>query len=127
MYPIRDIVVTRHISTNGDATDQIFLIAPFDCILVSVEARWGVASSSGTLAVEKVPDGTAVGSGTDLLTSTMSLASTANTKVVGAISTAIGVNRIAEGEGVSLDFAGTLTNLVDLIITMVIRQEKLRA
>jgi hypothetical protein len=57
----------------------------------------------------------------------MDLSATANTIITGALSTSIGVNRIAKGEGISLDFGGTLTNLVDLIITMVIRQEKLRS
>ena len=126
MYPVFDQIINVLIPNATDATDQIFCIAPFDCHLVSVEARFGVTSTSGTLAVEKVPDGTAVGSGTDLLTATMALDGTADEVVTGALSTAIGVNRIAKGEGISLDFGGTLTNLVDLVVTVILRQEKLR-
>jgi hypothetical protein len=123
-FPITDFVVHVHVPTDTEATDMIALIAPFDCKLVSVQRRFGTASSSGTLMVEKTPSGTDVGSGTDLLTGTMSLAGTADTNVSGTLSTAIGVNRIKKGDGIGLDFGGTLTSLVDLDITLVLRQEK---
>jgi len=126
MYPLRDFLIVRQIPNATDATDQIAFIAPFDCKLVAVEARWQTASSSGTLAIEKVPDGTAVGSGTDLLTATMDLSATADTKITGAISRAAGVNYIRKGQGVSFDFGGTVTNLVDLLVTLTFRQLKLR-
>jgi hypothetical protein len=126
MYPLRDDPITVHIPTNTQATDMIAFIAPYECEVVSVEARHRTASSSGTLMLEKTPDGTAVGSGTNILTGTMSLAGTVNTKVTGTLDTGIGVNRIVQGAGIGLDFAGTLSSLADLDITIVVRQVKKR-
>ncbi len=36
-----------------------FWIAPAKCVVDSVDASWSVASSSGTLNIEKVPSGNA--------------------------------------------------------------------
>lgn len=98
--------------------NDIFWIAPAKCVVDSVEARWGTASTSGTVTVHKVPSGTAAGSGTALLSSTISTAGAAATKTVGTISTTAATLELAAGDGLQLVDSGTLTNLVDLNVTV---------
>ena len=116
----RELAITINIPNNTDAVDQIAFIAPCDCQLVRVEERHGTGSTSGTLDIERVPDGTAVGSGTSMLTATMSLSGTDDERVRGAID--VDEDKIAQGQAVGLVFAGTLTNLVNADITIILRQ-----
>lgn len=123
-FPLRDFVQSIHIPNATDATNQLAFTAPFDLEIVSVQARHRVASTSGTMDVVKANSGQAVSAGTSLLTGTMSNAGAADTNVTGALSTAIGGRSVLKGQSVGLLFAGTLTNLVDLDITIVARQTK---
>lgn len=90
--------------------------------LVEVGVRFGTASTSGTLQIERTPSGTAVGSGTNLLTGTVSLAGTTNTVVSGFPSSTVSfANQVlAPGDSLSLIFAGTLTNLANAVITVAV-------
>jgi len=124
-FPIEDFLDCRHVSTNTDATNQVAFIAPFDCDVVSVELRFRQASSSGTLDVMVSADGTSVSGGTSILTATMSLAGIADTKVTGSLKgLETGLQRINKGSALGFKFAGTLTNLLDLDITVRYRQTK---
>ena len=98
--------------------NDIFWIAPAKCVIDSVEARWGTASSSGTVTVHKVPSGTAKDSGTALLSSTISTAGAAATKTVGTLSSTASTLELAAGDGLQLVDSGTLTSLVDLNVTV---------
>ncbi len=95
-----------------------FWIAPAKCVVDSVEASWSTASSSGTLNVEKVPSGTAQGSGTDLLSSTIDTSGSANTTTVGTLSTTAATVELADGDALALVNSGTLTSLVNLHATV---------
>ena len=95
-----------------------FWIAPAKCVVDSVEASWSVASNSGTLQVEKVPSGTAQGSGTNLLASTISTAGAADTTTVGTLSTTAATVELAAGDALALVNGGTLTSLVNLHVTV---------
>lgn len=95
-----------------------FWIAPAKCVVDYVVASWSVASSSGTLNVEKVPSGTAQDSGTDLLSATISTAGSANTNTEGTLSTTAATIELAAGDALSLVDGGTLTNLVNLQVTI---------
>ena len=95
-----------------------FWIAPAKCVVDSVDASWSTASSSGTLNVEKVPSGTAQGSGTDLLSSTVSTAGAADTTTSGTLSTTLATVELAVGDALALVNAGTLTSLVNLHVTV---------
>jgi len=88
--------------------------------LVGCSVRFGTASTSGTLQIERTPSATAVGSGTNLLSGTVSLAGTANTVVNGVPSTSLSAANqvLAPGDSLSLIFAGTLTNLANCAITV---------
>lgn len=81
--------------------------------LLGVAVRFGTASTSGTLQIEKTPSATAVGSGTNILSGTVSLAGTANTVVYGfpSASLAAASNILSNGDSLSIVIAGTMTNL----------------
>ena len=123
-FPIRDFVVNQHIPNATDATNQVVFTAPYDCEIVSVQARHRVASTSGTMDVVKAASAVAVASGTSLLTATMSSAGTADTNVSGTLVSTIGGKAIPKGQSLGLIFGGTLTNLLDLDVTVVVRQTK---
>jgi PBP1b-binding outer membrane lipoprotein LpoB len=95
-----------------------FWIAPAKCVVDSVQASWSVAGSSSTLQVEKVPSGTAQGSGTNLLSSTISTAGSANTTTSGTLSTTAATVELAAGDALALVNGGTLTSLTDLHATV---------
>jgi hypothetical protein len=61
---------------------KTFWIAPHDCKVINAwERHVTVAGQAGTMQIEKVPSGTAIGSGTVVLASAFDLTSTANTAV----------------------------------------------
>lgn len=88
--------------------------------VASVSARFGVASTIGTLQVEIAGAGVAVGSGVNQLTAPVSLSGTANTAVNGTL---IGSpNVIVPGAAVNLIFAGTVTNLANCTIVVALQR-----
>lgn len=86
----------------------------------AVTAVFGTASTSGTLQVEVATGTQAIASGTNQLTGTMSLSGTANTAVNGTVSAT--PTTIAAGNRVNLIFAGTVTNLANAAITVVLQK-----
>ena len=88
--------------------------------LVGVSARFGTASSSGTLQVEVAGAGVAVASGTNQLTGTVSLAGTANTTVNGTLIAS--PTAIVAGSAVNVIIAGTMTSLANCSINIVLRR-----
>ena len=123
-YPIFDFVLQRNIPNTTDATNQVLLIAPFDLKVVSIRARHRVASTSGTLDLVKAANAIALSAGVSLLTAVMSNAGTINTNVAGALKTGIAETTIDKDSALGFVFAGTLTNLLDLDITVSVRQLK---
>lgn len=95
-----------------------FWTAPAKCVVDSVEAVWSANSSSGTVTVHKVPSGTAQDSGTDLLSSTISTASGADTRAQGTLSTTAATLELAAGDSLQLVDGGTLTSLANLAVTV---------
>jgi len=88
--------------------------------LVGVSATFTTASTSGTLQITHDTGVSAPGSGTALLGSTVSLSGTANTVVSGVPSASVSLanQTISPGDRLSLVFAGTLTNLVNLSVSL---------
>jgi hypothetical protein len=123
-FPIEDFVLEFHVPNATDATNQLALIAPYDLKVVQVRARHRVASTSGTMDLKKAASGVALSAGASVLNATMSNAGAADTNVVGSLKTTIGDTTVPEGSALGFVFAGTLTNLVDLDITLVLRQLK---
>lgn len=83
----------------------------------AVSLSFGTASTSGTMTVEKLTGTTAAGSGTALLTATMSMAGAANTVVNGTLISTDASLLFAAGDRVGFVFAGTMTNLVGFVAT----------
>jgi hypothetical protein len=95
-----------------DASRAIF-VANRAMILKSVKAFFSTASSSGTLTVEKLTGTTAAGSGTALLTGTMSLSGTTNTVVSGTLISTIASLTFAAGDRLGVVVAGTMSSLAN--------------
>jgi len=119
---VQSFTVTQAIPHTDAASANfyttVYWIAPAKCVVDSVDARWNTASTSGTVTVHKVPSGTAPDSGTALLSSTISTAGTADTTTAGTLSGTAATLELADGDGLQLVDSGTLTNLVDLTVTV---------
>lgn len=126
MFPIEDWVQTFQVSTATQATNQIAFIAPFDTDVVSAEARFRVGSNSGVLDLVVSADGVTVAAGVSMLSATIDISTgkAAETKQTAAFVTTIAGKRINKGSALGFKFSGTVTNLLDLDITVRFRQTK---
>ncbi len=88
--------------------------------VVAATATFGTASTSGTLQVEVATGTQAIGAGTVQLTGTMSLSGTANTPVNGTVIAS--PTTISAGSRVNLIFAGTVTNLANASVNVVLQK-----
>lgn len=102
--------------TATDATRTV-MIATRVLRLKSAKVVWTTGSSSGTLQLEKCTGTTAPGSGTVLLSGTMTLAGTGNTVVSGSVLTTVASITFAAGDRLGIVIAGTMTNLVGCRVT----------
>lgn len=107
------------------AVDRALFIADTDFELLSVQYQFVTASTSGTLTLRSCSSGTAVGSGTAMLASTLDLsaAKTANTPYTGTLAVGQAARKIPKGYALGLDFGGTVTNLVGLCVTIVLQRQ----
>lgn len=113
-----------HLNVSGlgaTSASQTVWIADAAYELVAVREVHGVASSSGTLMVEKCTGTTAPGSGTVLLSATVNLAGTANTVASGALVTTTDV-KFAAGDRLSFKFAGTMTSLAGCAVSLCLKK-----
>lgn len=117
VYPFE----TFTIPLSASSTSQTVFTCDAAYQLVSVKESHTVASTSGTLMVEKCTGTTAPGSGTAQLSGTISLSGTANTTVAGTLLTAPTIN-YALGDRVSFKLAGTMTNLANSCVTLVLKR-----
>jgi hypothetical protein len=117
-----NIELSFSFATATQAIDQLVWVAPYACELVAVNANFGTTSTSGTVMLEKCPVGTAAGSGTDLLASTMSIAGTAGTTVAGSLGTTRSDRVFAATDRLAIDFGGTVTNLVNLHVNISLKK-----
>lgn len=98
----------------------IFYVPNVKCFLIEARERHTTASPAGTLMIEKLPSGTAMGSGSSMLESAFSLSSTANvTQRKGAIST-FASTQLNPGDAMALKPAGTLTNIRNIAVTVLL-------
>lgn len=101
---------TIYVNDNVSGTYQI----------AALTATFGTASTSGTLQVEVATGTQAIAAGTVQLTGTVSLAGTANTPVNGTMIAS--PTTIAAGSRINLIFAGTVTNLANAAVTVVLKR-----
>lgn len=118
----QDNIINISLGTATQAIDQIVFQAPYPMEFVGVKVTYTTASTSGTLNVEKCPVGTAAGSGTDLLASTIDLSATAGVTYSGTPITTKSSLQLATGDRLALDFGGTVTNLVNAQINLIVKK-----
>jgi hypothetical protein len=115
--------VTVHLKNTEPATAGnygAFFIASRPLEVMEIHAVWSVASSSGTLQVEKLTGTTTEGSGSTILKSAIGTAGTAKT-VIMRKTTELQNTILNIGDRLALIDAGTLTNLSNLIVTVVLK------
>ena len=88
--------------------------------IAAVSVRFGTASTSGTLQVEVAGAAVAIGSGVNQLTAPISLSGAANTNTAGVVIASPTV--INSASAVNLIFAGTVTNLANASVTVVLQR-----
>jgi len=112
------------IPISATAVSQPIATFPYPVTFVGAVVRFETASSSGTLQIELTPSGTAAGSGTNLLTGTISLAGTAATNTYGAVTALAGGAdctpgiTVPVGDSISIVIGGTMTSLAGCQLTI---------
>lgn len=102
--------------------DHNFWIAPFACTVVGITFRPIVTAASATLDVKKVPSGTAVASGTTLLSAAFALDGTTATNQVGALTATAADRDLAAGDALGSDVTGTTTNATGTLTVTLVRK-----
>ena len=125
------IQVTSAMLANASLADQCFFIANRPYQIVGIRQVHSVAGSDGgavNLQVTKDTGTAAPGAGTDLLTNNsnagFNLKGTANTVQAGALTATAAALKLAPGDRLSVDFAGTLTAVAGVVVTVELRPIK---
>lgn len=120
------IPITYRMNANGSLADESFFIADRPYIVDSIREKHAVAGSDASAVNLQVTidTGTAApGAGTDLLTNNSNagfdMKGTANTVQTGTL-VAVGSRTMATGDRLSVDFAGTLTALAGVVVTVML-------
>lgn len=113
---------------NAGIADTFLFTADADYQLVWVSEVHDAAGSDGgavTVDVLACASGTTIASGTSMLASTFDLKSTADTPVTKTVSgggvLATEAGKVLEGQSIGLNFAGTLTSLTGVAVTVVLK------
>lgn len=91
-------------------------------VIAGVTAVFSTASTSGTLQAEVATGVQAVGAGTNQLTAAASLSGAANTPVNGVVNPMASLTPITAGSRVNLIFGGTVTNLANCAICVLLKR-----
>lgn len=116
------------VSSVGATDDSAFYVATRPMEVVAIRQVHSVAGSDGSAVnVQVVKDtGTdAPGAGTNLLTNNsnagFNLKATANTVQTGTLTSTAATKKLAAGDRLSVDFAGTLTDVAGVVVTATLR------
>lgn len=114
-----------NMAANGSLADQAFYVATRNQKITRIDYIHSTAGTNGSavnLQVEKCTGTTAPGSGTDLLTNNSNAGfdckGTINTVQNGALSATAANLRLAPGDRLAVDFAGTLTALAGVVVVV---------
>ena len=99
----------------------VFFIASRPYEVMEVRAVWSTASTSGTLQVEKLTGTTAEGSGNNILKAVIDLSGTANTVNTKKTHADLQNRLLKTGDRLALVDAADLSNLVNLVVTILIK------
>jgi len=121
-----DVIVHNLVGTSAATSGNYDVFVPAFTIgveILSVSVRFSAASSSGTLQINRVPDGTSAASGSAILATTISTAGATNTTVTRTAFNAELTNErvINRGDGLAIVSSGTLTGLQNLSIAIYYR------
>lgn len=121
-----DVIVHNLVGTSAATSANYNVFVPAFTIgveVLAVSIRFSAASSSGTLQINRVPDGTAAASGSAILATTISTAGTVDTTVTRTAFDAELTNErvINRGDGLAIVSGGTLTGLQNLSIAIYYR------
>lgn len=114
--------ITLAIPLTAASVSETVWTAPFACELVGASSVFRVASTSGTVQVQKLTGTTAPGSGSNLLTGTISLSGTANSVAGGSTIATTATKRLAAGDRLGVLIAGTMTSLAGGVLTLTLKQ-----
>ena len=115
-------VYTFFFPAAATCADGHLMVANYNYIVHEVKCKFATASTSGTVDIKICDDGEAISSGQSVLSSTMSIAGTVDTNVTGTLSTDSSNRIVNPGQSIAIDFAGTLTNIAGLTVTLVLRR-----
>lgn len=99
------------------ANYSTFWVAPAACLLLSFQEAHATAGTDGsavTLDLEKLTGTTAPGSGSSMLSTTLSLKATANTVQTATVTPTNANKTLAAGDRVALKKGGTLTSVANV-------------
>jgi hypothetical protein len=123
-----DFCITHTMLLNADCIDQMVFLADRAYEIVGITEIHAVAGNdAGAVNMQVTKDtGTdAPGAGTNLLTNNTNagfdMKGTANTLQTGDLVTTAGALNLAAGNRLSVDFAGTVTTLAGVMVTVVLR------
>jgi hypothetical protein len=122
--PLSNVVLTIPFPAAADAVDQNVFLCDRAYKVVSVTEVHSTAGTDGSavsVAVKKASSTTAIGSGTNVLTSTFNLKGTANTVQTGVLSATAADSVLASGDRLGLDFTGVTTSLAGGVVTIVLK------
>jgi hypothetical protein len=122
MFEDDNEVYSFSFAAAANCVDTHVMVANYEYIVDSVKAKFVTASSSGTIDVKICDDGQAPSAGTSVLSSTISIAGTADTSVSGTLTTTEDDRKISKGKSIALDFGGTVTSIAGLVVTLVLRR-----
>lgn len=128
-----NINLTHNISVrcplNSLCVDQAFFVADNAYLVTAISYVHSTAGSDGSavnLQITKDTSTNAPGAGTDLLTDNSNAGfnckATANTVQNGTLVSSEATRTLAQGDRLSLDFAGTVTALAGVVVTVSLRR-----
>lgn len=119
------VTVSFVMNANASLADQAFFIADRAYQIQSireVHSTAGTDASAVNVQVTKDTGTQAPGAGSNLLTNNSSagfnLKGTANTVQAGTLETTAATLKLAPGDRLSVDFAGTLTSVAGVVVTV---------
>ncbi len=120
--------IVYNMQANGDLVDQSFYLAQRDVIVTAASAVVSTKGTNGSavnVQVVKDTSTNAPGAGTDILTNNtnagFNLKNTINTVETGTLTATAATLRLAPGDRLSVDFAGTLTAVAGVIVVVVLQ------
>ena len=117
-----------NMQANGDLIDQNFFLANRDFVVTAayeVHSTLGTNGSAVNVQITKDTGTNAPGAGTDLLTNStnagFNLKAAINTVQTATFATTAGLLRLAPGNRLAVDFAGTLTAVAGVVVVVVLQ------